>query len=257
MIKFAVAGSLNYKDKIEYLAIKGLIPELIIGLESIFSYKDFIEEKNIELLVCFAYPNILKAEEINLFSKGCINYHSGLPKYRGRHPLNWMIIDGIKKIPNAIHFMDEGIDTGDIILQKNIIREREDNYASILDKQTLLSQEMMLQAIRMIESGEISRKEQKTSDLGYTKKRTPEDSKLDWSKGSVEVHNFISALVNPMPNAFSEVNGSRVEIKKSFIGSTYGLVLGKLQDNSYAVSTGDGVVLVNSNKKLHVGDQLT
>jgi methionyl-tRNA formyltransferase len=256
MIKFAVAGSLNYKDKINYLSNHGYNPELVIGDEDIISYKDIIKKKGIELLVCFAYPNILKNEEINLFSKGCINYHSGLPKYRGRHPLNWMIIDGISKIPNAIHFIDEGIDTGDIIIKRDIIRNREDDYYSLLSKQTILSQELMLEAICMIESGEVIREPQFKSDLGYTRKRTPEDSMLDWRKTSSEIHNFVSALVDPMPNAFSKINGKKIEIQKSYIGNSYGIVLGSVADGRYVISTGDGVVLVDANLKLQVGDQL-
>ena len=256
MIKFAVAGSSNYKHKIEYLSSHGYTPDLIIGIEHIIGFQDVIKEKGIELLVCFAYPNILTADEINLFSKGCINYHSGLPKYRGRHPLNWMIIDGIRKIPNAIHYIDEGIDTGDIILKRDIIREREDDYASLLEKQTSLSQEMMLEAIRMIEIGNISREEQCKDELSYTKKRTPEDSKLDWTQTSFEIHNFISALVDPMPNAFSMINESKIEITKSYIGSTFGVVLGELQDGRYVISTVDGVVLVDANVNLQIGDQL-
>jgi methionyl-tRNA formyltransferase len=167
-----------------------------------------------------------------------------------------MIIDGIRKIPNAIHYIDEGIDTGDIILKRDIIREREDDYASLLEKQTSLSQEMMLEAIRMIEIGNISREEQCKDELSYTKKRTPEDSKLDWAQTSFEIHNFISALVDPMPNAFSMINESKIEITKSYIGSTFGMVLGELQDGRYVISTVDGVVLVDANVNLQIGDQL-
>jgi methionyl-tRNA formyltransferase len=213
---------------------------------------------SIELLVCFAYPKILKKEEIDLFKKGCINYHSGLPKYRGRHPLNWMIIDGLKNIPNAIHYMDTGIDTGDIILKKNIICDREDDYASLLNKQTYLSQEMMLEAIHLIEAGNVKRSIQNKNELGYTRKRTPEDSKIDWKKESRELHNFISALVNPMPNAFSmkKKSHTKVEIKKSIIGDDCGVVLAELEKYKYVISTGDGIVLVDTNTKLNVGDEL-
>jgi len=151
LIKFAVAGSLNYRSKIDYLYSNGYEPDLIIGTEPIMDHESIIKDNKIDLLVCFAYPNILTKDEITLFSKGCINYHSGLPKYRGRHPLNWMLIDGVKVIPNAIHYMDDGIDTGDILLQRDIACEREDDYKTILHKQTIISQEMMLEAIKMIE----------------------------------------------------------------------------------------------------------
>lgn len=258
MIKYAVAGSLNYHSKIDYLSKNGYDPTLVIGTEPIYNYKEMIENRGIELLVCFAYPNILSKTEINLFSKGCINYHSGLPRYRGRHPLNWMLIDGIEKIPNAIHYIDEGIDTGDVILHVDIIRERCDDYKSILDKQTLLSQEMMLKAIQMIEKGKVTVTKQNVKELGYTRKRTPEDSRLSWHNTSSQLHNFINALVEPMPNAFCYMRGEdkRISICSSDIGSEAGVVLYKVEDRKYVISTGDGVVLVTTDTVLQVGDKL-
>ena len=258
MIKFSVAGALNYQSKIDYLVSNGYQPDLVIGSDPIIDHKDTILEKGIELLVCFAYPNILTKEEIALFDEGCINYHSGLPKYRGRHPLNWMLINGVKNIPNAIHFIDEGIDTGDVIIEEDIVREREDDYKSILDKQTLLSQRLMLTAIQMIEGGTVIRRKQNPEELGYTRKRTPEDSKIDWSSASKELHDFVSALVDPMPNAFGYVKGmdKRVSIYRSDIGKEPGVVLGEVSEKKYVISTGDGVVLVDVDTVLQVGDRL-
>ena len=256
MIKFCVAGSLNYMEKIDYLIMNGYTPELIISDDNVMAYREIISKKKIELLVCFAYPHILSEEEIALFKEGCINYHSGLPKYRGRHPLNWMLIDGVKIIPNAIHFMNKGIDTGDIIIEKDIAVEREDDYASISKKQTVISQELMVEAIRLIEDGKITRKKQNKAELSYTKMRIPDDSKIDWNKASLDVHHFISALVDPMPNAFGICSQGKVEIKRSIVGHDCGLVLGSLGDNRYVISTGDGVVLVITDKELTVGDRL-
>ena len=116
---------------------------------------------------------------------------------------------------------------------------------------------MMLEAIRMIESNSVKRLPQNKLELGYQKRRTPEDSQIDWNQSSYQLHNFISALVNPMPNAFCNLNRRKVEFKKSIIGKAPGIVLGKLQDNSYVISTGDGVILVTSNQELQVGDKLS
>jgi len=256
VIKYAVAGSLNYSVKIDYLVSNGYQPELVIGPENIADYEAIIKDKKIELLVCFAYPNILKKKELELFSKGCINYHSGLPKYRGRHPLNWMLIDGMKTIPNAIHYMDEGIDTGDILLQRNIVSERGDDYKTILHKQTLISQEMMLEAIKMIESGGVTRIRQNPDELGYTPKRKPEDSRMNWKSTSKQLHNFISALVDPMPNAFCYTEDKKISIRKSYIGPAPGIILYEIEDRKYVVSTGDGVVVVETDIKLNVGNKL-
>tara|TARA_B100000795_G_scaffold123884_1_gene92339 strand:- start:395 stop:901 length:507 start_codon:yes stop_codon:yes gene_type:complete len=167
-----------------------------------------------------------------------------------------MIIDGLKTIPMAIHYIDESIDLGDIILEDTFTRERGDDYFSLTQKHALLSQKMLLEAIRLIDSGNVVRKVQDRDKVRYIKRRTPEDSKIDWGKTSYEIHNFISALVSPMPNAFCFDNKSKVAISKSNIGDSFGMVIGQLNDFTYVVSTGDGVILVETSDKIQVGDIL-
>lgn len=251
-----MAGKLEYfKKGREALEKEGYVPELEISGRRIIEYKDEINEKGLELLICLAHPFILKKEEIDLFPKGCINLHSGIPNYCGRNPVNWMIIDGVKNMPVAVHFMSEEIDGGDIILEDYVIAERNDNYKTLVEKISEKGSGLLLAAIKQIEAGIVYRKKQ-IFPRRYPKRRTPADSRIDWNKTSYEMHNFISALVEPMPNAFSYTKeGELVNFEISDRGKEVGEVIAETKDDRYVVTTNDGVILVKGDKKLKIGEK--
>ena len=120
-----------------------------------------------------------------------------------------MLIDGVDEIPVSIHFMDEGIDSGDIILQDTVLVSRNDNYASVLNKVHSLGNELLFSAIQQIGSGTAHRKKQHQIKMGYRAKRKPSDSKVSLSMSSIDLHRTINALSDPMPNAFCETKNGR------------------------------------------------
>ena len=258
-IRYAVAGSLSYlKSGLQFLRKSNLPPTLEISGECfIRDHATEIRDSGIELLVCLAFPKILTRRELDLFPKGCINLHAGLPKYRGRHPIPWMLIDGVDEIPVSIHFMDEGIDSGDIILQDTVLVSRDDNYGSVLNKVHSLGNELLFSAIHQIGSGTAHRKKQHQIKMGYRAKRKPSDSEVSLSMSSIDLHRTINALSDPMPNAFCETkNGEEIVFAQSFIGDQPGEVLAKTECGKYIVSTGDGVIFVETRSSLVVGDKL-
>lgn len=221
-MKFSVLGSGEYMRRgLEYLAAQGRVPV-----------------DNGDILVCLAHPKILTAEEMAAYPKGCINFHCGLPNYRGRHPLQWMLIDGVKKIPCAVHYMDEGIDTGDIIVRTVLSTVRDETYASALDKVTTTVGPLVLEAIEQIEQGTVRRKPQ--GDGRIVAKRTDADSEFSFSQKSVDIHRMINAMSSPMPNAFC--NG--VKYARSYSGNEVGDIIAMTIDGREVVATADGVVLV-------------
>jgi methionyl-tRNA formyltransferase len=256
MIKFAIAGTLDYRTKAEYLIKAGYIPAFFIDGKTDKIENHFKGLEGTELLVCLAYPDILKKPTLSFFPKGCINFHYGLPYYQGRHPLNWMLIDGIREIPCAIHYMTEDIDSGDIIVQDTVLVKRDDNYKTISDKLTIIGSELLLTAIKQIESNTVYRCRQKPELFHYTRKRTPEDSKINWKNmSSIEIHNFVKALVEPMPNAYMEMENSKiVRFKNSYIGDKPNEVLAEIRPLVYIISTKDGIAKVETDQKLNVGD---
>lgn len=256
MINFAIAGKSKYFEVCrEYLIEQGYPPKIgIEGNKRIINFKEEINKNNLELLVCVSHPFILKKEEIDLFPKGCINLHSGIPNYCGRHPLNWMLIEGVKSIPIAVHYMNEDIDAGDIIIEDSFDVEREEDYNTALNKILACGKKMIYHAVKQIESGSVYRKKQ-IFTRQYQKRRVPEDSLIDWGKSSEELHNFIRSQVDSMPNAFAYLeNGKRIKFKKSEVGKTIGEILGKVRDKTYVISTKRGVLLVRTDEDLLVGE---
>jgi len=167
-----------------------------------------------------------------------------------------MLIHGLDEIPIAIHYMDEGIDTGDVIVSDTIMVERDDDYNSVMHKITAIEDQLLFSAIKQIESDTVYHQKQNKNRLGYITKRTPADSKIDWSKNSNSLHNFVRALVDPMPNAFAFLeSGHKVLFKESYRGTDTGQVLAEIEDNKYIISTIDGIIFIKTDKKLKVGDK--
>lgn len=191
---------------------------------------------NADLLVCLAYPRILQKAELKQWPQGVLNFHIGLPNYRGRHPLQWMLIEGEDRITCQIHYMDEGIDTGDIIEESSFSVTRNETYDSALAKVVDQIGPLLVAALYKIEHGKVVRQKQPTGR--YWPKRTPADSEFTFDQPSLRVHRFINAMSGSMPTAFTGSN----KWKRSHIGERPGQIVnthGKL-----VIATRDGVVLV-------------
>lgn len=188
---------------------------------------DLYEEKNIndqsflnkikllylDLIVCVNFDQILKKDIINLPTMGCINTHASLlPKYRGRAPLNWSMINGEQYSGVTVHFIDEGIDTGDIILQEKIKIDEDDYISDLLNKVKNTYPKIVLRAIQALESNTINLIKPDLSKGFYVNKRTKADGKIDFSKSSKDIVNFIKAISKPYPGAFLYYNNEKIII---------------------------------------------
>lgn len=109
-----------------------------------------------DLIVSVNFAQILKKEMINIPTKGCINTHASLlPMYKGRAPLNWAMINGEKEVGVTVHYIEEGIDTGDIIIQEKIIVDEKDYINDILKKVKKIYPNIVLKAIKLIENDDV------------------------------------------------------------------------------------------------------
>ncbi len=222
MLKFKVIGSGEY---------------LRLGTDYLFE-RGFSSSDDAEVLVCLAWPEILKKCELAKYPKGCINFHCGLPNYRGRHPLQWMLIDGVSEIPCAVHYMDDGVDTGPILAQDVVSVDRNETYTTALKKVTAKVGPLLIEALERIEQGCLGNPQDKT--MPPRPRRTRELSALTFNQPSRVVHCFINAMADPMPNAFW---GSQ-KFKQSFSGTYPGEVIAETTDGKLVIATADGVVLV-------------
>jgi len=170
-----------------------------------------------DLFVSMSFNQIFRKPLFDLPRLTTINCHAGkLPFYRGRNVLNWALINDEKEIGVTVHFVDEGIDTGDIVIQRTFDLSDEDDYASVLKRAVKLCAECLYDAIIQINSGTFTRTPQCTIDEfgSYCARRSIGDERIDWSKNSRQIFNFVRALCAPGPQATSAIDGIDIKINK-------------------------------------------
>lgn len=182
--------------------------------------EDFIEQMrhiNPDLFVSMSFNQIFKTTMINLPRLKTINCHAGkLPFYRGRNILNWALINDEKEFGITVHYIDEGIDTGDIILQDTYPITDEDDYGTLLEKAYTGCADILYRAIKLIQSGKATRTQQDTIDpVGlYCGIRTTGDEIINWNQSSRRIFNFVRAITRPAVGATTYLNGNEVKIYK-------------------------------------------
>ena len=166
-----------------------------------------------EIIVVVAYGRILPAQILRLPSHGCINVHASLlPKYRGAAPIQWAIINGEKKTGITTMLMDEGLDTGNILLQEETEISYDDNAETLGNKLAEIGASLLIRTIKGIRSGYIKPIPQKGTP-GYAPPLKKEDGRLNWSKTATEIFNFVRGMY-PWPCAYCYLNKERIKITR-------------------------------------------
>lgn len=173
-----------------------------------------LKETNADLFVIVAF-RILPKEVYSIPKKGSFNLHGSLlPKYRGAAPIQWAIINGDKETGVTTFFLEDKVDTGNIILREKLKIEDEDDLGAVHDKMMLLGAEVVLKTVDMIESGNIKLEKQDDAYASPAPKITKEICKIDWNKNSEQIHNLVRGL-SPHPAAFFELNGKFYKVFKT------------------------------------------
>lgn len=228
---------------------------------------DTMRDVNSDLFVSMSFNQIFKTTMINLPPLKTINCHAGkLPFYRGRNILNWALINDEKEFGITVHYVDEGIDTGDIILQDTYPITDDDDYGTLLDKAYSGCADILYRAIKLIQAGKATRTPQATIDpVGfYCGMRTVGDEIINWNQSSRRIFNFVRAVTRPAVGATTYLNGSEVKIYrvKMIPGAheyinTPGQILKKDPDGFY-VKTLDTMIKVieyETDGKIRVGSR--
>lgn len=198
--------------------------------------KKYAVEKNLtvlqpEKLKNADFINELKALEPNLFivvafrmlpelvwqmpEYGTFNLHASLlPQYRGAAPINWAVINGEKETGVTTFFLQQEIDTGNIILQEKINIEDEDNAGSVHDKLMDIGSQLVLKTVQQIEENSVTEQPQELTTSKHAPKIYKETCLIDWNKPVLEIHNLIRGL-SPYPTAFTHLDGKVLKIYKS------------------------------------------
>ncbi len=167
-----------------------------------------------DLFVVVAF-RILPPALFSIPGRGAFNLHASLlPKYRGAAPINWAIIRGEKETGVTTFFLQQSVDTGNIILQARVPIGEEETAGELHDRLAEIGAEIVLHTIRLIGMGKASAKPQGNSNATPAPKIFKDDCRIDWKKSAAEVHNFIRGL-SPRPGAFTRHGGTTLKLYRS------------------------------------------
>lgn len=259
-------------EKVWYSSVKEECISLNIPVEEKINASDIdttkIKQLNPDLILSLGWRRLLPNSIFEIPKHGTINLHDSLiPNYRGFAPINWAIINGEKEVGITTHYIDEGIDTGKIILQKKIIVNLDDTAYDVYKNLLAFSPKLILDTLEMIEQGNISLSIENNTKGFFCSRRFPDDGKINWKDDRINVYNLIRALCDPYPNAFCFYKGNKVLIKKSkLINDDFRGMPGKIcsiTDTGIIVTCGNDhtknqailITVIQSNGKLYKANE--
>lgn len=207
----------------------------------------FLRSLDADLFVVAAYGKILRKNILDIPPMGCVNVHASLlPAWRGAAPIQRAIMQGDKVGGVTMMYMDEGMDTGDIILQKSMDIPENMNAGEFHDGLAELGAEALKEFLHLAESGNIPRRKQ-PEEFTLAPKITAEDQFVSFTETAKQTHDRIRGLA-PAPSAYALLNGKRVKLHSSVIGTGKGkpgtvLSAGK---QGIEVACSDGSIILTS-----------
>ena len=197
-----------------------------------------------DFIFSFYYRNMLPPSVLSIAGKGAFNMHGSLlPKYRGRAPLNWAILKGETETGVTLHEMVEKPDAGRIVDMQSVPIGPDDTAVEVFARMTDAAEAVLRRSISPLVKGRITLRPNHLSEGSYYGRRTPEDGRIDWSKGAREIHNLVRAVAPPFPGAFSgsmKINRTSTAEGRKAPKNT----LGPYQENGeWFAACGDGKVL--------------
>jgi len=210
---------------------------------------NLIKKINPDLILVMGWSQILKSEILKIPKLGVIGSHpTELPKYRGRAPIPWSILKGLKTSALTFFWMKDGIDDGDILDQQFFQILDSDDATSLYDKITKLGKKMLDKNLSLITSGIInSIKQDSNKFIEYWNKRIPEDGRINWKDTGITIHNLIRASTKPYPGAFTMLQNKKLIIWRSELINNENNTPGKILDVSkhdFKIGTTQGTILV-------------
>lgn len=203
---------------------------------------EIIKSLNPELIVVVAYGKILPKEILDFPKYGCINIHGSLlPKLRGAAPIQWSVINGDEYAGVTSMMMNEGLDTGDIIIKRSVKIDINETSGELYERLALLGGDVLEETLTLIENGELTTIPQNDDESTYAPLLSKELSEINWSESALSIHNKIRGL-NPWPVAITYIDGIKYKIFKSQLVENAKGEPGEIVDNNkkLVVACGDG-----------------
>lgn len=183
---------------------------------------DVLKKYNADIMVVVAFGQILPKEILSMTPYGCVNVHASLlPKYRGAAPIQWAIIEGEEVTGVTTMQMDEGLDTGDMLLKTEVPITAEETGKSLHDKLAAAGAVLCVETLKGLEAGNIRPEKQGESPTAYARMLDKKLGNIDWSKSAVEIERLVRGL-NSWPSAYTHWGNKVVKIWKADVGSEQG-----------------------------------
>ncbi len=208
-----------------------------------------LKEVDADVFIVVAYGKILPERILNLPKFGCINVHASLlPKYRGAAPIQWSIINGETKTGVTTMQMDAGLDTGDILLKKEVDILETDTGESLHDKLSLLGKDVLLETLEKLKTGTLMPEKQKDEDSNYAPMISKETAKIDFNQSAEKIACLVRAM-NSYPFAQTYYEGKLMKIisatpeKAATLTGKPGEIL-TVKDGYLTVQCGKGILKI-------------
>lgn len=206
---------LAYSPVKEYALEKNLKIYQPIKIKNNTEFLDEIKTLAPDVICVVAYGKILPKEILEIPKLGCINVHGSLlPKYRGAAPIQWAVLNGDKTTGITTMYMNEGMDTGDMILKEEVEIGPEETTGDLWQKLSKIGGEILVKTLKLIEEGKAPREKQ-TEEATLAPMLNKEMALIDWENSDAnKIHNLIRAL-NPIMGAYSYIDGKKIKFWKS------------------------------------------
>ena len=163
-----------------------------------------------DFIFSFYYRSMLGPPLLRSARRGAFNMHGSLlPKYRGRAPVNWAILNGERETGATLHYMVDRADAGDIVDQLAVPILEDDDAREVLGKVTAAAEIVLARSLPGLVAGDAPRRPQLIEPGQYFGRRRPQDGRIDWSLPALRIHNLVRAVAPPFPGAFTEVDGQQ------------------------------------------------
>ena len=220
-----------------------------------FRTSDINEPANVQLLrelqpefiISFYYRNMISRAVLEIPKRGALNLHgSYLPKYRGRVPVNWAVINGETETGATLHYMVEKPDAGDIVDQEKVAITFADTAFDVFNKLTEAAVTVIARAYPLLVAGNAPRTPMDLAAGSYFGGRKPADGLIDWTKSAVQIYNLIRGVTHPYPGAFTFLDGKEVIIWQAWPVEGRGEPGQVVSLNPLLVGTGDGLLEIRT-----------
>ena len=198
------------------------------------------------------YRHMLKKPLLELPKQGALNLHGSLlPQYRGRVPVNWVLVHGETETGVTLHYMVPKADQGDIVAQKRVPITGEDTALTLFARVTVAAAELLRDTYPLLRTGKAPRAPQDHDRATYFGGRTPADGRIDWTRPARDIYNLVRAVTHPYPGAFTALDGRRLFIwwgrplaEPLPAGAVPGQIVARILGEGLLVATGDGQFLI-------------